>query len=220
MSWMTATVDSKSKDKERARNSGHARRIWARHNGPIPTDDGGVSFDIHHMNGDWRDNGPANLQALSVHDHYQIHFRQGDWGAAWYIAQRMKLSPADYEIIRQKISEAHRGREMSPEWRARISRALTGRKADPTVVEKRRIANTGRKHPPEFGAAITKRQLGTKATEEARRNMSAAHRGKRPSMETRMKMSATRKGQYRDPEATRRMVETRRANGSYGKKKS
>ncbi len=197
-----------------------ARRIWRRCNGPIPVDERGITFDIHHRDGDWHNNNPDNLQALSVLDHYRVHLAQGDWAAAWYISKRLELSPTEYAEIRGRISEALKGRVMSPEWRARISKALTGRKADPSVVEKQRIANIGRRHPPEFGAAITKRQLGTKATEEARRNMSAAHRGKRPSMETRMKMSATRKGQYRDPESTRRMVETRRANGSYGKKKS
>jgi HNH endonuclease/NUMOD3 motif len=195
-----------------------ARRIWAKHNGPIPIDESGVTFDIHHRDGDWHNNSPDNLQALSVLDHYRVHFAQGDWAAAWYISKRLMLTPSDYEQIRGKISAALKGRVMSPEWRARISKALSGRKADPAVVQKQRLANTGRKYPPEFGQAITARQIGTKATEEARRNMSLAHRGKKASAETRMKMSATRMGRYRDPDATRRMVETRRANGSYGKK--
>jgi HNH endonuclease/NUMOD3 motif len=206
--------------KKASRNleSKRARRIWSKHNGPIPVDESGVTFDIHHRDGDWNNNNPANLQALSVLDHYRLHFAQGDWAAAWYISKRLTLTPADYEQIRGKISAALKGRVMSPEWRARISQALTGRKADPAVVEKQRVANTGRKYGPEYGRKITERQLGTRATEEARRNMSAAHRGKKASAETRLKMSAARKGQYRDPDATRRMVETRRANGTYGKK--
>jgi hypothetical protein len=202
----------------KCRDSARTRRIWAQHNGPIPVDENGISFDIHHRDGDWRNNSPDNLQALSVADHYRVHFAQGDWGAAWYIAQRIKLSAEDYEAIREKISAALKGRKMSVEWRKKISAALTGRKSDPAAVEKIRLANTGRKYGPEYGQKITERQLGTKATEEARRNMSAARRGKKASAETRLKMSTARKGQYRDPDATRRMVETRRANGSYGKK--
>ena len=204
--------------RERSRNSAKSRRVWRNHNGPIPVDENGVSFDIHHRDGDWRNNTIGNLVALSMLDHYRIHFAQGDWGAAWYIAQRMKLSSEDYEIIRTKISEALTGRKMSPEWRARISKALTGRKACPIVVEKIRLANTGRKFPAEFGQAITKRQLGTKASEQSRQRMSMAQRGKKASLETRAKMSASQTGRYRDPESTRRMVATRRANGSYGKK--
>lgn len=205
---------------ERSRNSGRARRIWAAHNGPIPKDEDGVSFDIHHRDGNWRNDDPKNLQALSVADHYRIHFEQGDWGAAWYIAQRMKLSKEDYEVIRFKISAALKGREMSPEWRARIAKSLTGKRAPAATLAAIRKANLGRKHPPEFGQAVTQRQLGTKATAEARRNMSLAHIGRKASPETKAKMSASRAGQYRDPEATKKMVATRYANGSYGKKAS
>lgn len=203
--------------KKASRNleSKRARRIWRKHNGPVPVDENGVTFDIHHRDGDWHNNDPANLQALSVLDHYRVHFVQGDWAAAWYISKRLTLSVDDYEEIRAKISNALKGRVMSPEWRARISKALTGRKTDPDVVEKRRQASIGRKHPPEFGQKITARQLGTKASLEARRNMSLAHLGRKASRETRAKMSASRKGRYRDPESTRKMVATRRANGSY-----
>jgi len=196
-----------------------ARRIWRKHNGPIPVDERGVSFDIHHRDGDWHNNAPENLQALSVLEHYRVHFAQGDWAAAWYISKRLNLSTDDYEAIRAKISVALKGRVMSPEWRGRISAALTGRKADPAVVAKQRAANLGRKHVPEFGQKISARQLGTKASPEARRNMSLAHQGRKHSPETRAKMSEIRVGKYRDPDATRRMVKTRRANGSYGKKK-
>ncbi len=203
---------------KRRRDSAKSRRVWRFHNGPIPVDENGVSFDIHHRDGDWSNDAPENLQALSVLDHYRLHYAQGDWAAAWYIAQRFKLSAQDYEAIRAKISAALKGRKMSAEWCAKISKALTGRKADPAVVEKQRIGKTGYKFPPEFGMQITLRQLGTKATPQARLNMSLAHRGHKHSPETRAKMSAARAGQYRDPDATRRMVETRRANGSYGRK--
>lgn len=201
----------------RRRDSAKSRRVWRFHNGPIPVDENGVSFDIHHRDGDWSNDAPDNLQALSVLDHYRLHFAQGDWGAAWYIAQRFKLSTEDYEEIRAKISAALKGRKMSAEWRGKISAALTGRKTDPAVVEKQRLANTGRKFPPEFGLQVTLRQLGTKATPEARQNMSRAHLGRRASPETRAKMSAARQGRYRDPAATAKMIATRLANGSYGR---
>lgn len=205
--------------KERDATAKRARRIWrATRNTTIPKDENGVSFDIHHRDGNWRNNDPANLQALSVLDHYRLHFKQGDWSAAWYIAQRLELTTDDYAEIRRKISAALKGRIMSPEWRAKISAALTGKKSPLHAIEARRCANLGRKHPPEFGKAIAERQRGTKASPEARRNMSVAHVGRKASPETKAKMSAARKGQYRDPAATRRMVETRRANGTYGRK--
>jgi hypothetical protein len=201
--------------KKRDLEAKRARRIWRKHNGPIPKDERGISFDIHHRDGNWRNNSPDNLQALSVLDHYRVHFEQGDWAAAWYISKRLQLSLEDYQEIRAKISAALRGRVMSPAWREKISRALTGTKRCPIAAEKTRLSNVGRKHSPEFGKAITQRQLGTKATAEARRNMSLAHLGRKASPETKAKMSASRMGQYRDPEATKKMVATRRANGSY-----
>jgi len=50
------------------------------------------------LDGNRKNNDPNNLIAVSIQDHYDIHYSQGDWGACIRIAQRMSVSPS-------KISE-------------------------------------------------------------------------------------------------------------------
>ena len=67
------------------------RKIYEQNFGPIPKDQDGVSFDIHHQDGNRNNNDPSNLIALSRHDHYHVHLSQGDYYAALRIAQRLSL---------------------------------------------------------------------------------------------------------------------------------
>jgi hypothetical protein len=63
------------------------RKIFIKHFGPIPE-----GFDIHHIDGNHSNNDPSNLKAVSLQEHYDIHFSQGDYAASLRIAQRMGLS--------------------------------------------------------------------------------------------------------------------------------
>ena len=69
------------------RNHREYRRIYKEHYGPIPVDEFGCSYDIHHIDGDYTNNHPFNLVALSRQEHYEVHYNQGDYFAAWLIAQ-------------------------------------------------------------------------------------------------------------------------------------
>lgn len=68
------------------------RNIYEQCNGPIPKDDDGRSYDIHHIDGNHKNNSPENLKAVRIQEHYDIHYSRGDWAACLYIAARMKLS--------------------------------------------------------------------------------------------------------------------------------
>ena len=81
------------------------RLIYENHVGPIPIDDEGRSYEIHHVDGDHNNNSPDNLQCVSIKEHYDIHFNQGDLKACLIMSQRMKLSPAEKSRI-AKISNA------------------------------------------------------------------------------------------------------------------
>jgi hypothetical protein len=83
------------------------KKIWKKHHGLIPKDETGRSFDIHHIDGDKTNNNIENLYACSIQEHYDIHYSQGDWGACFLIAKRMKLSP---ELISELNSRAARKR--------------------------------------------------------------------------------------------------------------
>jgi hypothetical protein len=69
------------------------RRIWKKHFGEIPIDEKGHSYEIHHINGNRKNNSIENLICISIQEHYDIHYRQGDYAAAFRIAQRMDLDP-------------------------------------------------------------------------------------------------------------------------------
>lgn len=76
-------------------NSYTYRKIYEEHYGPIPIDDNNRTYEIHHIDGNRENNSPDNLIALSIKEHYDLHYKQGDYGACVMIAKRMKL-PSDH----------------------------------------------------------------------------------------------------------------------------
>jgi hypothetical protein len=69
------------------------RKIYENHFGPIPVDQDGRTYDIHHIDGNRNNNDPNNLKALSIEEHYQVHLDQGHYSSCIKIACRMKQSP-------------------------------------------------------------------------------------------------------------------------------
>jgi hypothetical protein len=80
------------------------RKIYEKHFGPIPKDSNNRSYEIHHKDGNPYNNDPTNLIALTIKDHYQIHYSQGDYYAALLIASKMKMSP---EIISELARQSN-----------------------------------------------------------------------------------------------------------------
>lgn len=75
------------------------RKIYENHYGPIPKDETGRSYEIHHIDGDRSNNDPNNLQCVSLQQHYDIHYSQGDYGACFKMAERMKLFPSEKSAL-------------------------------------------------------------------------------------------------------------------------
>ena len=69
------------------------RKIWIKHNGPIPLDEEGRTYDIHHRDGNRKNDDPSNLECISLQHHYDIHYAQGDYSACILLANRMKMDP-------------------------------------------------------------------------------------------------------------------------------
>lgn len=69
------------------------RRIYEQYFGPIPKDEQGRSYEIHHIDGNRKNNDISNLACMPIAEHYDTHYIQGDWGACYAIAKRMKLDP-------------------------------------------------------------------------------------------------------------------------------
>lgn len=78
------------------------RKIYENNFGPIPVDEEGRTYDIHHKDGDRTNNDPSNLIALSIRDHYNIHLLQGDYGACSKIKRTMKISPEEVSMLATK----------------------------------------------------------------------------------------------------------------------
>jgi hypothetical protein len=73
------------------RNGGTAaaRKVWKSFFGIIPKDETGRSYEIHHIDGDYNNNDINNLKAVSLQEHYNIHFKQGDLAACHRMATRL-----------------------------------------------------------------------------------------------------------------------------------
>jgi len=172
----------KNKTKKRRRPiSFVAQKIWIRANGPIPKDLNGRIYEIHHKDGDPFNNELDNLQALTIADHYEVHFQKGDLGAAWAIAMRMKEDPEEYRKRVEAISVLRRGKDHG--WGWKISLGLTGKKLT-----------------PEHRKNLSESHKGLKPSIETRAKMSASRKGIIISVETRLKRSIALKGRVMGPE--------------------
>ena len=86
------------------------RKIWEGVNGKIPKDDNGMSYEVHHLDGDRNNNDISNLICVSIKEHYDIHFNQQDYYACASIKKRMELTVEERKILSEKIAEANRSR--------------------------------------------------------------------------------------------------------------
>ena len=102
------------------------RKIWEEHNGPIPLDENGVSYQIHHIDGNPQNNDISNLQCLSVEEHYKLHLEQGDIAAANALKHfwlHSKITGWKHkESTKKKISKALKGHKHSKETRELLSK--------------------------------------------------------------------------------------------------
>ena len=77
------------------------RKIYENHFGAIPKEENGRSYEIHHIDGNHDNNDPFNLTAVTLQEHYHIHYTQGDWAACVLIAtQRLSVSPHELKELR------------------------------------------------------------------------------------------------------------------------
>ncbi len=127
------------------------RKIYEHHNGPIPVDEDGRTYEIHHIDGNRANNDPSNLLCVSIREHYDIHFSQGDLGACWAIASRMRLSPEHISELARQQNKQQIGPK-NPFW--------------------------GRNHSDFTKSLISAAKKGKPLSEETRRKQSLAHKGR------------------------------------------
>ena len=71
------------------------RKIYQNHYGPIPKEDDGRTYEIHHIDGNHYNNDPSNLKAVTIKEHYDIHYAQSDWTACLLISRSMRVDPKE-----------------------------------------------------------------------------------------------------------------------------
>lgn len=86
------------------------RKIFTEANGPIPKDSNGRTYEIHHIDGNHANHELSNLKCVSIQEHYDIHYSQGDWGACQAIMRRMGKTPKEIskecsELVNRRIAE-------------------------------------------------------------------------------------------------------------------
>lgn len=86
-------------------NTTNYRKIYENHNGIIPKESNGRTYEIHHIDGNHSNNHTDNLTAVTIQEHYNIHYSQGDWAACLKIGAKMKLSPNELSAISSRHSQ-------------------------------------------------------------------------------------------------------------------
>jgi uncharacterized protein YerC len=131
------------------------REKWEKAYGPIPKDNLGRSYDIHHIDGNRRNNSLENLQCVSLQEHYEIHKklweevgRRRDIAAMKFLLYRLGEDPSSVK-----------GYSISEETKEKIRKKLTGKRRPKEVIEKMSASLRGRKHSLE---EIKKRTTGLK----------------------------------------------------------
>lgn len=81
------------------------RKIYTNYYGPIPKESNGRSYDIHHIDGNHNNNSPDNIKAVTIQEHYDIHYAQKDYGSCLAIAARMNISPNKLSELSSKAAQ-------------------------------------------------------------------------------------------------------------------
>lgn len=169
------------------------RKIWEQANGTIPTDELGRSYEIHHRDGNRKNNCLSNLMCVSLKEHYEIHSKQ-------YIETGSYKDLAAARILAGKLGkEANelRGFTLSEQTKQKISEKLKG---IPHSEERKKAIRMGRKNGKscQTPEAIESRKRGMRqyykdaSDEELRERwdkISQSHKGKVLSDETKEKLA-------------------------------
>jgi len=77
------------------------KKIWEKfHNVKLPD-----NMEIHHIDGNFNNNNPSNLLAVTLEEHLDIHLKQSDYGAVQAILMRMERTEEHLSLLKLAASE-------------------------------------------------------------------------------------------------------------------
>ena len=115
------------------------------------------------------------------------------------------------DVVKQKISQIHKGKKLSPEQIEAIRKSSTGRKHTEEVKAYLRRINKERVLTEDQQRCIKEAHVGKKLSEETKKKISLAHMGKTMSDEHRAIISKTHKGKKQSPEQVKKRIASRLA---------
>ena len=92
----------------------YPRLIYKEYFGEIPKDLNGRSYEVHHVDGNHNNNNINNLKLVTIEEHYNIHYAQGDYGACLIMSERMGILPEEKSRLASKHSQARLARGDHP----------------------------------------------------------------------------------------------------------
>ena len=78
------------------------RKVYTTHYGSIPYDENGRRYEIHHIDGNHDNNDITNLVAVTIKEHYAIHYAQNDFAACMIMTKRMNISSKEKSDLARK----------------------------------------------------------------------------------------------------------------------
>lgn len=81
------------------------RKIYEDYYGSIPVDSNGRTYEIHHIDGNHSNNDITNLKAVTIEEHFKIHFEQEDYHACFMISVRMNLTTQELSHIASYLNK-------------------------------------------------------------------------------------------------------------------
>jgi len=113
-------------------------KIWQDYHGKkLPS-----NMEIHHIDGNNKNNDPKNLMAVTIEEHLKIHQNQKDYGAVQAILMRMNMTDDQKLLIRECASKHQKKLLESGEHNFQIPKEERVRRSKEII--KNRMIQTGK----------------------------------------------------------------------------
>ena len=148
------------------------RKIWENNFGKIPLDEQGRSYEIHHIDGNRKNNKISNLVCVSIEEHFNLHFVQQDWAACQAILMRLNNTNDEIRLM-ALLENKHRVENGTHPWLKKNRRGKMGNEFNSnssSIMQKKRIINGTHNWLRENGGGKKTSELNKKRIENGTHN--------------------------------------------------